>query len=164
MTRTIHCILIAVLLTAPLFAAAPSADTGKLWSLEKAHWEYVQANDLQKFLTLWHTDFLGWPSTSPEPLRQDQITDWITAHTSRGESLQSYDLEPLSTQVTGDIATTTYRLRLRWADKAGGGRPQPSVSSTLGCAAPAAYGKSSRGCRHPRTPRATRARESRPNG
>jgi ketosteroid isomerase-like protein len=123
MTRTIHCILIVVLLTAPLFAATPSADTEKLWSLEKAHWEYVQANDLQKFLTLWHTDFLGWPSTSPEPLRKDHITDWITAHTSRGESLQSYDLEPLSTQVTGDIATTTYRVRLRWADKAGGGRP-----------------------------------------
>src|SRR5580658_5587700 len=116
MTRTIHCILIVVLLTAPLFAT-PSADTEKLWSLEKAHWEYVQANDLQKFLTLWHTDFLGWPSTSPEPLRKDHITDWITAHTGKGESLQSYELEPISTQVTGDIATTTYRVRLRWTDK-----------------------------------------------
>ena len=82
-----------------------------------------QANDLQKFLTLWHTDFLGWPSTSPEPLRKDHITDWITAHTGKGESLQSYELEPISTQVTGGIATTTYRVRLRWTDKAGAGRP-----------------------------------------
>ncbi len=122
MTAMIHYILMVVLLTARLFAAAPP-DAESLWSMEKAYWQYVQANDLQKYLTLWHTDFLGWPSISPEPLRKDHITDWITAHTSKGESLQSYDLERLTMQVTGDVATTTYRVRQKWVDQAGGGRP-----------------------------------------
>jgi len=121
--RIVHCTPIVVLLTASLFAAPPSADTEKLWSLEKAYWEYVQANDLQKYRSLWHADFLGWPYVSPEPLRKDHITDWITAQTSKGESLKSYDLEPLTAQVTGNVATTTYRIRLTWTDTAGAGQP-----------------------------------------
>ena len=125
MTRIAHCIMIAVLLTATLFAVPPSSDTDKLWSMEKAYWEYVQANDLQKYRSLWHNDFLGWPSVSPEPLRKDHITDWITEHTSKGETLKSYDLERLTTQTTGDVATTTYRVRIMWADK--GGAEQPST-------------------------------------
>jgi len=123
MSRIVPCTLILVSLTAPLFAAPPSADTMKLWALEKDYWEYVKADNLQKYLTLWHADFLGWPYISPDPLRKDHITDWITAHTSKGESLKSYDLEPLITQVTGDVATTTYRVRLVWSGPAGAGQP-----------------------------------------
>ena len=119
MTKIVCCILVVVLLAAGVFAAPSSADSEKLWSLEKAYWEYVQANDLQKYRSLWHSDFLGWPYVSPEPLRKDHITDWITAQTSKGMSLQSYDLEPLTAQVTDNVATTTYRARLTWADKAG---------------------------------------------
>ncbi len=123
MTRIVHCVIVGVLLTATPFAAPPAADADKLWSLEKAYWEYVQANDLDKYRSLWHRDFLGWPSVSPEPLRKDHITDWITAQTSKGETLKSYELERLITQVTGDLASTTYRVRITWADRAGAGQP-----------------------------------------
>jgi ketosteroid isomerase-like protein len=123
MTRIFCCTLIVVLLAPTLFAAPPSGEAEKVWSHEKAYWEYVKANDLQKYRTLWHTDFLGWPTVSPEPLRKDHITDWITAHTSMGETLKSYDLEPLTAQVTGNVTTTTYRVRLTWADKTGAGQP-----------------------------------------
>jgi ketosteroid isomerase-like protein len=119
MTRIVHLSLVIVLLAPALFAAPPSADADKVWLLEKAYWQYVQAKDLQKYRTLWHTNFLGWPSVSPEPLRKDHITDWITARTSKGESLKSYDLERLITQLTGNLATVTYRVRLTWADKSG---------------------------------------------
>jgi ketosteroid isomerase-like protein len=106
------------MLATTLFAAAPS-DADKVWALEEAYWQYVQANDLQGYSTLWRADFLGWPSVSPEPLGKDHITDWITGHTNKGETLKSYDLEKLSIQVTGNIATTAYRLRQTWADKNG---------------------------------------------
>lgn len=119
MTRTVRCIIVVVLLAPAMFAAPPSASADKVWSLEKAYWEYVRANDLEKYRTLWHSDFLGWPSVSPEPLRKDHITDWITVHTSKGERLKSYDLERLTTQVTNNFATTTYRVRLTWTDKSG---------------------------------------------
>jgi ketosteroid isomerase-like protein len=123
MSRMIRLILAVFLLTPALFSAPPSADAEKVWSLEKDYWRYVQSNDLQKYRTLWHSDFLGWPSVSPVPLRKDHITEWITAHTSKGETLKSYDLERLTTQVTGNFATITYRVRLTWADKNGPGQP-----------------------------------------
>ena len=103
MTRTIHCILTVVILTAPLFAATPSADTEKLWSLEKAHWEYVQANDLQNSSPCGTQIF-----SAGRPLAQSlcaKITSRTGSRRRRAGAslLQSYDLEPLSTQVTGDV-------------------------------------------------------------
>jgi ketosteroid isomerase-like protein len=123
MTRIVRCIIIVVLLAPALFAALPSADEEKVWSLEKAYWEYVKGNDLQTYRTLWHADFLGWPNMNPEPVRKDHITDWITTHTSKGQTVKSYDLERLTTQVTDNLATVTYRVRLTWADKNGAGKP-----------------------------------------
>jgi hypothetical protein len=63
--------------------------TMKHKSLEKAYWEYVKANDLEKYRALWHQDFLGWPLISLAPLRKDHITDWITMNTSKGVKFQS---------------------------------------------------------------------------
>ena len=123
MAKVVHCCGMLVLLTVTLAARTPDVDADKLWSLEKAYWQYVQANDLEHYRSLWHPDFLGWPSVSPEPLRHDHITDWIAAHTRKGETLKSYVLERLTIQVTGDIATTSYRVRSTWADKAGVGQP-----------------------------------------
>ena len=122
MTRIVCCTIIVLLFAPVLFAALPSADE-EVWSLEKAYWEYVKTNDLQSYRTLWHTDFLGWPTMNPEPVRKDHITDWITTHASKGETLKSYDLERLTTQATDNLATVTYRVRLTWADKNGAGQP-----------------------------------------
>jgi ketosteroid isomerase-like protein len=119
MGRIVVLLSIAVLLTPALFANDASADTRKVWSLERAYWQYVKANDLEKYRGLWDPNFLGWPSVSSEPLGKDHITDWITMHTDKGETLQSSDLEPLTARITGNIATTTYRVRLAWAPKNG---------------------------------------------
>ena len=126
MNRIVRCTIVVALLAPGLFAALPSADEEKVWLLEKAYWQYVKANDLQTYRTLWHTDFLGWPTINAEPVRKEHITDWITTHTTKGETLKSYDLERLTTQVTDNLATMTYRVRLTWADKNRAGQ-----SSTL---------------------------------
>ena len=114
--------VVVVLLSTALFATTPSAEADKVWSMEKAYWQYVQANDLQKYRTLWHADFLGWPSVSPEPMRKAHITDWITDHTDKGETL-TYDLQRLTIQITDNLATVTYRVRVTWKDKNGVGEP-----------------------------------------
>src|SRR3954462_2518856 len=33
---------------------APRTDETQIWDLEKAYWEYVKANDLEKYRALWH--------------------------------------------------------------------------------------------------------------
>lgn len=104
------------------FQSPLSPEGDKVWALEKAYWHYVQTDDLISYRLLWHPDFLGWPYMSPEPLRKDHITDWITGFRNNGDTLNSYDLEQLSIRVTGDIATTTYRIHAKWLNKSGAQR------------------------------------------
>ncbi len=88
---------------------------GEIWNLEKSYWEYVKANDLQKYRALWHDDFVGWPFVSTAPVQKDHITDWITNNTLKGLKLQSYSIEQLAARVTGDIAIDHYRIKANWA-------------------------------------------------
>src|SRR2546426_11810426 len=103
-----------VVLAAAGFAQGAANDEAQIWSLEKAYWEYVKVNDLEKYRALWHEDFLGWPFINSAPVRKDHITDWITANTSKGIKLQSYSIEQLAIQVTGDIAINHYRIKAKW--------------------------------------------------
>jgi hypothetical protein len=108
-----------VALTATAFAQDAPKDEAQVWQLEKAYWEYVKANDLEKYRALWHDHFLGWPFVSSAPLRKDHITDWVTANTSKGIKLQSYSIEQLAIQVTEDIAINYYRIKVTWANAEG---------------------------------------------
>lgn len=110
--------ILLLVFTVPVasFAADASKDETQIWSHEKAYWEYVKANDLEKYRGLWHKDFVGWPSVSPEPVHKDHITDWITANTSKGLKLQSYEIEQRAINVTGDIAIDFYRIKNTWAN------------------------------------------------
>jgi ketosteroid isomerase-like protein len=113
------CFLFSILLLTPFLAFAQPSTDDDVWSREEAYWHYVQSNDLPGYRSLWREDFLGWPFASPDPARKPRITNWITAHTEKGESLKSYHLERLTVQVSGDMATTTYRVRATWANKTG---------------------------------------------
>ena len=106
--------IILLLLASAAFAQDSAKDEAQIWQLEKAYWECVKANDLEKYRALWHEDFLGWPFVSSAPVRKDHITDWITANTSKGIKLQSYSIEQLAIQVTGDIAINHYRIKAMW--------------------------------------------------
>ena len=105
-----------VLSAVTTFAQDSAKDEAQVWNLEKAYWEYVKANDLEKYRALWHENFVGWPFVSPSPVRKDHITDWITANTSKGVKLQSYSIEELAIRVTGDIAINHYRIKSVWAE------------------------------------------------
>jgi ketosteroid isomerase-like protein len=117
--RTVCGFATVVFLTATLHATPPPSEVAKVWAMEESYWHYVQSNDLRGYLSQWHADFLGWPAVSAEPLRKDHIPDWIVAHTQKGETLKSYALERLAIQVTGKVATTTYRVRQTWVDARG---------------------------------------------
>jgi len=56
---------------------------------------------------------------SPEPVRKDHITDWITNNTSKDLKLQSYTIEQLAIQVTDGVAIDHYRIKITWADNQG---------------------------------------------
>jgi ketosteroid isomerase-like protein len=98
------------------FVQDSAKQEAQVWNLENAYWDYVKADDLEKYRALWHEDFLGWPLVSSAPVGKDHITDWITSNTSKGVKLQSYSIEQLAIQVTGDVAIDHYRIRAKWAN------------------------------------------------
>jgi ketosteroid isomerase-like protein len=102
----------------PLFAQQ-SAEEQAVWKLEHAYWEDVKANDLASYRALWHENFVGWPRLSARPARKDHITDWITGYTATGLHLDSYELKPADSQVTGGIVVACYWLTSDWIDKDG---------------------------------------------
>ena len=108
-----------VAVTAAAFAGGSDKEQAQIWNLEKAYWEYVKTNDLEKYRGLWDENFLGWPFVSPAPVRKDHITDWITSNTSKGIRLKSYSIEQLAIQITGDIAMVYYRISATWANSTG---------------------------------------------
>ena len=112
MLRTLALLLA---LSAVALAADLSKDEDQIWNSEKAYWEYVKANDLEKYRALWHPDFVGWPSVSPEPVHKEHITDWITDNTAKGLKLQSYSIEERAVHVTRDVAIDHYRIKANWA-------------------------------------------------
>jgi len=128
MKKSRACVAVLVLLCAFCFGqhstnAQQSLDEEAVWKLEHSYWEDVKALDLASYRDLWHPDFVGWPSVSPEPVRKDHITDWITANTSKGRHLESYSLKPAASQATGDLIVVHYWVTSTWADKDHGGEP-----------------------------------------
>ncbi|MGH9776408.1 MAG: nuclear transport factor 2 family protein [Candidatus Acidiferrales bacterium] len=116
-------VLVAVLLAALTCFAQQSADEQAVWKLEHAYWTYVSSMDLEKYMELWHPNFVGWSFAGAQPVRKDHITDWITAYKSKGLQLKSYTLEPAASQATENIVVTHYWLTSLWVDKDGRGEP-----------------------------------------
>ena len=116
--------LVAVLvLTAGFAFAGQSTEEKAVWKLEHSYWKDVKALDLVSYRKLWHPNFVGWPYSSVRPQRKDHITDWITAQTSKGLHLKSYELEPAASQATDNIVVTHYWCTTAWVDKNGRGEP-----------------------------------------
>ena len=90
----------------------------QVWNLEKAYWEYVKANDVEKYRALWHDDFVAWPPLSSAPMRKNHVTDWLTENISKGIKLQSFSIEQLAIQVIRDVAIVHYRIKMVWAGPA----------------------------------------------
>jgi hypothetical protein len=142
-------IAILLLLASTGFGQDSAKNELQVWNLEKAYWEYVKSNDLEKYRALWQENFLGWPFVSSAPVRKDHITDWITANTSKGIKLQSYSIEQLAIQVTGDIAVNCYRIKATWANSAGAEVRTDKLRSRTRGLALSARGKSSAACPPP---------------
>ncbi len=96
-----------------------AADEEKVWKLEQSYWEYVTALDVPGYKSLWHKDFVGWPSTAPAPMGKDHIGDWVEEERVAQNKLQCYKLEHAGFTQAGEIAVAYYYLTEHWLDKGG---------------------------------------------
>lgn len=96
-----------------------AADEERVWKLEQSYWEYVKALDVPGYKSLWHKDFVGWPSTATAPMGKDHIGDWVEENRVGQEKLQCYNLEHAGFTQAGDVAVAYYYLTEHWLDKSG---------------------------------------------
>lgn len=88
-----------------------------MWSMEEKYWQYVQAGDVDQYLTLWHDKFVGWPCSAAHPSRKSNIGDWVKAIRNEGVQV-TYELRREAMQAFGDVAVVHYSTPLvrRWPD------------------------------------------------
>ncbi|HLZ41206.1 MAG TPA: nuclear transport factor 2 family protein [Candidatus Sulfotelmatobacter sp.] len=94
--------------------AQPSANEDAVWKLEHSYWEFVKAQDVAGYKSLWHENFVGWPSFSPQPVRKEHVADWMTSYQAKGLRLKSYSLNPAASQATGHLVVVFYRIATVW--------------------------------------------------
>lgn len=123
MRRTICWLIVPALQTSAALALPPATPEQAVWSLEDSYWSYLRSNDLDDYRALWHPAFLGWPLANAEPIGKAQITDWYTARTGAGDTLESYALERLAARRMGDLVTVAYRVRMNWVTGSGEKKP-----------------------------------------
>jgi len=112
MNRIYVSTILVLLASVALAQQSPREQT--VWKLEHAYWEYVKAQDLASYKALWREDFVGWPSSSAEPVRKDHIADWITRYAAKGLHLKSYMLRPAASQKSGQLVVVHYWVTMTW--------------------------------------------------
>ena len=104
--------------------AQQSPDEEAVWKLEHSYWEYVKAQDLANYKSLWHENFVGWPSFSAQPVRKHQVTDWMTKYAAKGLHLKSYTLKPAASEATGALVVVHYWVTTVWIGTNGSEQPE----------------------------------------
>ncbi|NIN73121.1 MAG: DUF4440 domain-containing protein [Gemmatimonadetes bacterium] len=82
-----------------------SEDEQTLWSLENAYFAYMAQEDFEALESLYHADFIGWPSHSPEPVDRNagrQSLEELLANTE----VLSIQVRPQAVVICGDVAVT----------------------------------------------------------
>ena len=74
------------------------------------YFRYLQAKDLQGFMSLWDENFLGWPDYSEAPLRKREIESGVAAEFKNvQQSARPLPVpKPEAIGVFGDVAVTHY--------------------------------------------------------
>jgi len=105
-------LLASLLLVVPAISfAEPDADVLSVWQLEEAYWEYVKADDLEGYRSLWDERFIGWPGFSDGPVGKAEIADWIVPLHANPKERYDYELTKKAVRAFGDVVVTHYLVR-----------------------------------------------------
>ena len=98
----------------PVSAAAQrlSAAEREVWDYEEAYCRYLNANDLNGFMSLWHQNFTGWPSSEVSPVGRSKVREIIAAY----GKLECQMAHP-TVKVFGNTAIVYYELTLSFKGK-----------------------------------------------
>jgi ketosteroid isomerase-like protein len=99
------------------FGQEGSAVQKEVWKGEEAYWRLLKEKNVEAYMSLWHEQFVGWPTGTPTPADKAAIrTRWYPSLTIEN-SIISYDLKPMSIRVHGDTAVVYSSVKLTTRNK-----------------------------------------------
>lgn len=87
------------------------------WQMEELYWKYVQNIDTVAYKTLWHEDFIGYPSFGNGISNKSKIASWIPDLHKDPDLKFSYILHKKATNAIGDVVIVFYDADEIWTDK-----------------------------------------------
>jgi ketosteroid isomerase-like protein len=106
------CCALAFLTSASTAAEHLSVAEREVWEYEEAYCRYLNANDLNGFMSLWHPNFNGWPSTEAAPVGKSKVRDIIASY----GKMECQMAHP-TVKVFGNTAIAYYELTLSFKGK-----------------------------------------------
>ena len=89
-----------------LDAKSLSPEQREVWRMEEAYQQYWKDGDVERYMTLWHDNFIGWPDGSGQPTRKDGIRRSFQQYVADGWTMTELRVEAV--QRFGGIAVTHY--------------------------------------------------------
>lgn len=93
-----------------LGSGALSPQQTEIWNQELNYFQYLQARDFKKYMSLWDDRFVGWPDYLEHPVRKRDIEKEV-AEEFRAQQMTIIAVpKPESIAVSGDVGVTYYLL------------------------------------------------------
>ena len=80
----------------------------EVWRMEETYWERLRSRDIERYMELWHPDYVGWPRSNAVPIGTTEIRALIERSRLRPER---YDLTPRAIRLFADVAIVHYTYR-----------------------------------------------------
>jgi len=90
----------------------------EIWSLEEDYISYFGDAKHNAILSLYHTQFLGWPDSELHPASKERAKKYLEEkHPEQHKVVSQINREGV--RILGNIAITHYLLKLSWIDDEG---------------------------------------------
>ena len=87
------------------------------WHMEELYWQYVQNNDTITYKTLWHDNFIGYPSFGDDVAKTNKIASWIPKLHADPNQKFSYQLHKKASNAIDDVVMVFYDCDEIFTDK-----------------------------------------------
>ena len=107
MKHLTHWLAASAFVLAGFTGSAWADDQQDVWKVEQQQWKLSSAKDDSWIETMVHPNLRSWESGAPMPRDKASLQRWTRYDNSNGSVLE-YELLPVSTTITGNVAVVQY--------------------------------------------------------
>lgn len=125
-TLKMTAIVIAVLLSAIVYAQEWTKEQTEVWKVVEDSWASWKDGNIEVMASFFHEKYQGWSDDAPLPMSKKKIIDWYT--TMKDNTKAEYiSLNPARITVVGNVAVVDYYFSLSITIMTGEEKTQESL-------------------------------------